>query len=311
MKEELAREHVHVQAVERRFTLLKGISEVALADDEPALALDDIVRRVREELPADRATLFLRDPDSDLLRVSASDRAAGVGDEIPVRFGRSLSGRVAAEGRPVALDPVSPAEGNEPLLRAHAGSAAAVPLIKAGEVLGVLEVATPERRPLDPEDIHLLEAVATRLVAVLDRQRSLDAERRARAQAEAAVRLRDEVLAIVAHDLRNPLNRISLSASFLRRSLGPNADPRPWGLMQRGVKDMDRLIQDLLDVSRMEAGGLQLERSQFPLAPLLAEVEEQFGELARSRGVDLACHADPAIRTCWPTAGVSCRPFRT
>ena len=132
VEEELARERVHTQAVERRFALLKGISEVALADEEPALALDDIVRRLRQELPADCATLLLRDPDSDLLRVRASDRAAGVGNEIPVRLGQSLSGRVAAEGRTVALDDVSPAEGNEPLLREHAGSAAAVPLIKAG-----------------------------------------------------------------------------------------------------------------------------------------------------------------------------------
>jgi signal transduction histidine kinase len=114
------------------------------------------------------------------------------------------------------------------------------------------------------------------LTCELDRQRSLDAERRARAQAEAAVRQRDEVLAIVAHDLRNPLNRISLGASFLREGLGPGSDPRPWDLMQRGAKDMDRLIQDLLDVSRMEAGGLELDRSQVPLAPLLADLQEQF-----------------------------------
>jgi signal transduction histidine kinase len=294
-EEELDRERARAQAVERRFAVLKGIFELALTDEEPAQALDDIVRRLRQELPADWVALLLRDPDSDLLRVRASDRAARFGNEISVRLGQSLSGRVAAEGRPVALDDVSLAEGNEPLIREHAGSAAAVPLLKAGQVLGVLEVATVERRPLEPEDIHLLEAVATRLVAVLDRQRSLDAERRARAQAEAAVRLHDEVLAIVAHDLRNPLNRISLSASFLRESLGPNADPRPWELMQRGVKDMDRLIQDLLDVSRMEAGALQLDRSQLPLAPLLAEVEDQFRELARSRGVGLACHADSAV----------------
>ena len=118
---------------------------------------------------------------------------------------------------------------------------------------------------------------------------------RERAHAQAVVRLHDEVLAIVAHDLRKSLNRISLSASVLRESLGPDADPRPWDLMQRGVKDMDRLIQDLLDVSRMEAGGLPLDRSPLPVAPLLAEVEEQFGELARSRGVALACRADPTI----------------
>jgi signal transduction histidine kinase len=266
-----------------------------LADREPALALEDILRRLCQELPADSATLLLRDQDTDLLRVRASQGIGGIGAETSVLFGQGLSGRVAAEGRSVVVDTVSAADVDEPLLGKHAVSAAAIPLVKAGRVLGVLEVAVAERRHFDDEDVHLLEAVAARLVAVLDRQRSLDAERRARAQAEAAVRQHDEVLAIVAHDLRNPLSRISLSAAFLRESLGPQADPRPWDLMQRGVKDMDRLIQDLLDVSRMEAGGLELDRSQLPLAPLLAELQEQFGDLARSRGVALACDADPAI----------------
>lgn len=121
-----------------------------------------------------------------------------------------------------------------------------------------------------------------------------EAERLAQAQAEAALRQHDEVLAIVAHDLRNPLNRISLTASVLRESLGAGADPRPWELMQRGVKDMDRLIQDLLDVSRMEAGALKVDRLELPIAPLLTGLHDQFAELARSRGVELVCRTDRA-----------------
>ena len=311
-RDELLRERAHLQSlrqadeearseaeqVGQRFALLKGISEAALADREPALALEDILQRLRQELPADSVTLLLRERDSDLLRVRASQGVGGIGAEISVRFGQGLSGRVAAEGRSVAVDDVSATEVDKPLVGEHAGAAAAVPLVKAGKagaVLGVLEVGMVERRHFRLEDLQLLEAVAARLAAVLDRQRSLETERRALAQAEAAVRQHDEVLAIVAHDLRNSLQRISLSASFLRESLGAGADPRPWELMQRGVKDMDRLIQDLLDVSRVEAGGLRLDRSELPPAPLLAGLEEQFAELARSRGVSLACHADPAI----------------
>jgi signal transduction histidine kinase len=292
VEEELAQERAHARALERRFALLKGISEVALADEEPALALDDIVRRVRQELPACCVTLLLRDSDSDVLRVRTSDRAAGAPDPVCVRGGQSLSGRIVATGRPVLSDEMPASEAGETPV-ARGARSAGVPLIKGSRVLGVLEVVTGET--LDAEDVHLLEAVAVRLVAVLDRQRSLDAERRARAQAEAALRQRDEVLAIVAHDLRNPLNRISLGASVLRESLGPAADPRPWELMQRGVRDMDRLIQDPLDVSRLEAGDLQMERSQQPLAPLMEEVQEEFAALARSRGLAFSCRADPSI----------------
>ena len=295
LPEELARERAQLQSVRRRFELLKGVSEAALTDGEPAVALEDVLRRLQEGLPAHCATLLLRDQDSDVLRVRASIGEGDIEPDIAIRFGQRLSGRAAAERRSLAVDDVSAAELGEPLLRAHAGSAVAVPLVKAGAVLGVLEVAGADRRRFDPEDIPLLEAVAMRLVAVLDRQRSLDAERRARAQAEAAVRQHDEVLAIVAHDLRNPLSRIALSASFLRESMGAQADPRPWELMLRGIRDMDRLIQDLLDVSRMEAGSLQLDRSQLKLAPLLGELQEQFRDLARSKGVALLARPDPGV----------------
>ena len=126
-----------------------------------------------------------------------------------------------------------------------------------------------------------------------DAQRELarvrEAERTARAAAQAAVRQRDEVLAIVAHDLRNPLNRILMAAGVLGDSLAPGADAKPVAILERAVQGMDRLIRDLLDVSRMEAGGLRLERAAVPVAPLLSELCEQFEGAARSKGVRLEC----------------------
>jgi signal transduction histidine kinase len=280
------------KTIAQRFALLKSISEVALANGESAVAVEEILDHLREGLPADCAALLLRDEDSDLLRVRACKGAGGSAVDMSVRIGQWLAGRVAAEGRSATMDDACAVA---PLIGDQAGSAAAVPLLSAGRVLGVLQVGMANRRHVGAEDVHLLEEVAARLVAVLDRQRLLEAERQARAQAEAALRQRDEVLAIVAHDLRNPLNRISMSASWLRESIGAQTGPQPWDVMQRGVRDMDRLIQDLLDVSRMEGGALRVERSELPLAPLLAELQEQHAELARAKGVSLSCRADTEI----------------
>ena len=280
--------------VEHRLDLLKGISEVALADYDLSAAFDEILQRLRDGLPADSATLLLRDPERDALRVRAS-RGAACSEIAPsVRIGQGLCGRVAAQGRSMTMADVASTAADHAPVRDHPSSAAAVPLLNIGRVVGVLQVGRAEGRQFDTEELHRLAAVSARLVAVLDRQRLLELERQARARAEAAVRQRDEVLAIVAHDLRNPLNRISLSASRLRESCGAATDPRAWELMQRGVKDMDRLIEDLLDVSRMESGALQLDRSEVPLLPLLTELQEAFTELARSKGVELACRTDPA-----------------
>ncbi len=123
MREELVRARNEAREIARRFELLKGISEAALADGEPALALGDVLQRVRQGLPAHCVTLLLRDQDSDLLRVRASVGDGGIGTDIAIRFRQRLSGRAAAEGRSLAVDDVSAAERGEPLLRAQAGSA--------------------------------------------------------------------------------------------------------------------------------------------------------------------------------------------
>ena len=62
-------------------------------------------------------------------------------------------------------------------------------------------------------------------------------------------------------------------------------------VVERAIHGMDRLIRDLLDVSRLEADGLSVDRSAVPVAPLLADLCEQFEELARSKRLRLECRA--------------------
>lgn len=94
-----------------------------------------------------------------------------------------------------------------------------------------------------------------------------------------ATRLRDEVLGIVSHDLRSPLNTIMLSSELLL-GLEPEGaetgdlERRQLGVIKRSVEQMNRLIQDLLDVARMEAGRLPMACQPLRVGPLLSEVVE-------------------------------------
>jgi len=82
-----------------------------------------------------------------------------------------------------------------------------------------------------------------------------ESERHARESAETAVRTRDEVLAIVSHDLRNPLNTIALAVGALESGDVPAAEEtRTIQVVRRAVDRMNRLIADLLDVAKLEAG---------------------------------------------------------
>ncbi|MFW6078682.1 MAG: ATP-binding protein [Gemmatimonadota bacterium] len=118
------------------------------------------------------------------------------------------------------------------------------------------------------------------------RRLSLDILRRAE-EAEHATRARDDVLSIVAHDLRNPLGTIAGAAELLGMDLAEDERARQLAIIQRTIERMDRLIQDLLDVARMEAGRFEVTPSAEDVGPLLAEAVESARAAATARGVRL------------------------
>lgn len=121
-------------------------------------------------------------------------------------------------------------------------------------------------------------------------------EREARKHAEQAKKLRDETLAVVAHDLRHPLNAIALSAAAMMKILPPDDEPtRQLAIMRRSAMSMDRLIRDLLDVTRIEAGTFAIRRTRFHLAPLLDETCEQFEVAAREHEITLSRDVAPDV----------------
>ncbi|HEX7089146.1 MAG TPA: PAS domain S-box protein [Longimicrobiales bacterium] len=110
--------------------------------------------------------------------------------------------------------------------------------------------------------------------------------------AQQAARIRDEVLRIVAHDLRNPLNTILLSTGVLGELLAADAKERRTENQQietirRSVQRADRLIQDLLDVARVEAGTLAVHTARLPAAALAQEAVELHRPLADGKGIRL------------------------
>jgi two-component system, sensor histidine kinase and response regulator len=132
--------------------------------------------------------------------------------------------------------------------------------------------------------------------------RELQREQQARAQAEAdmrrmeglkqkaeaATRARDDVLATVSHDLKNPLGTIYTSAALLLdMEMSADAQRRQLEIIRRTAQRMDRLIQDLLDVSRMEAGRFSVEPQNESARGLVLEARELLNSIATAKGIDL------------------------
>ena len=129
-------------------------------------------------------------------------------------------------------------------------------------------------------------------VEILLRARGLSLELRRRAEeAERAARTRDEVLAIVSHDLRNPLNLIVTSGSFLLE-VATGLQPKERDqlrMIRRAAGQMTRLIEDLLEVSSIEAGQLSIERRPEPVEPLVRGACGLLEHAAEAKSIDLGC----------------------
>jgi PAS domain S-box-containing protein len=159
-----------------------------------------------------------------------------------------------------------------------------VPLQVRGEVIGAISCAFAESgRHYSEDSLRLAESLAGRAALAIDNAslyRGL----------QQALRLRDEVLRIVAHDLRNPLNTISLSTGVLVESMPPelaaHCGPQ-LQVIQRATDRANRLIGDLLDVARMHAGRLSLELHPEETRPLMEEVLALQQKLAEERGLRL------------------------
>jgi two-component system, sensor histidine kinase and response regulator len=108
-------------------------------------------------------------------------------------------------------------------------------------------------------------------------------------KAEAAARLRDEVLAAVSHDLKNPLGTIYTSSTLmLEVQLPREAECRQLEIIRRTVQRMDRLIQDLLDVSRMEAHRFTVSPTAQSVSSIMLEAKEMLGTIAAAKKIELA-----------------------
>ncbi|HWE44148.1 MAG TPA: ATP-binding protein [Gemmatimonadaceae bacterium] len=164
-------------------------------------------------------------------------------------------------------------------------SALYVPLVQDGETIGVMIFASKLHRYGD-DDIPAVEALARRAVLSIENARLYG-------EARQATRGRDEVLAIVSHDMRNPLHTILLGTGAALEILPADSPVRKTlDSVRRAALRGERLIRDLLDVTRLESNRMQLEREAVAVHEILTEAAESMAATAREQGVTLTVAAD-------------------
>jgi signal transduction histidine kinase len=158
-----------------------------------------------------------------------------------------------------------------------------VPVRSGGELIGSMMFSSTRAGRYTHEDLSLAQELGRRAAVAILSARSYQA-------AEAATRARDDLLAVVAHDLRNPLNTIHMGSSLALEMLAQQPDAvgrRQFEIIQRSAEHMNRLIQDLLDATRLQSGQLTLDRAPVTPRAIVDDALEILHPLAAHADIDL------------------------
>ena len=182
---------------------------------------------------------------------------------------------------------------------AHTGERAyvAVPLMREGRWVASLFVSDDQPRQWSKEELSLLQTVAERtwtaiekLRAEAEREQLLQREQEARDAAEKANQLKDEFLATLSHELRNPLNVILGYSELLLRMPEIEQSPRLFKMgeaLRRNAQSQSQLINDLLDLSRLQRGKISLNQEPVSLPAIIDNAVETVRADATAKGINI------------------------
>ena len=171
-----------------------------------------------------------------------------------------------------------------------AAGALFLPMVARDQLIGVLALYT-RHRTLDDDEVLLAEELARRGGLALDNARLHE-------QVRLGLQARDDMIGIVSHDLRNPVHAVKMLTGVI---LGSNESPPSSqvaeyaGVIRQAAEQMDTLIQDLLDVTRVEAGGLSVELLPIDTRILLEESLRTLEPVAESKSIVLRLNAPPEL----------------
>ena len=211
----------------------------------------------------------------------------------------SVTGRVLLEGKPVQVADVL-ADTEYKLseiqklggFRTHLG----VPLLREGNPIGVILVSRTVVHPFDNKHIELVTTFADQAVIAIENVRLFDEIQDKSQQLAEASQHKSQFLANMSHELRTPLNAIIGVTEMLREDAEAlKQDTEPLDRVLGAGRHLLALINDILDLSKIEAGRMELNLESFALAPLIDDVVKTIEPLAAKNGNQVAVHCDPAI----------------
>jgi K+-sensing histidine kinase KdpD len=288
----LAIEHARLFEAERaareRIEHVQVVTDAALAHLDLSELLEVLLPRIRDILRADTCAVLLLDRETNELVARA---AVGIEEEVGFRIplGAGFAGRVAVDARPLVIDVDEYPVYNPILRQKHLKSMVGVPLVDRGVSLGVLHVGTLTQREFTRDDVELLQLVGERVAIAIERAQLHE-------ELIQLDQLKANFVAIASHELRTPAASVYGVLKTLS-DRGPDlTDDLREELLRVGVEQgerLKRLLEELLDLSRLDARAISVEPRPLVLRAALADVVQ--GALSESDVVELDIPDDLAV----------------
>jgi signal transduction histidine kinase len=296
----VAIDHARLFEAERKARIrlehVQAVTDVALMHFDLDELLWELLRRIRSILEADTAVILLLDDEGDELVARA---AVGIEEEaeqrVRVPVGKGFAGRVVAERRPIVLEDVAHADIVNPLLREKGlKSLLGVPLLSGGsDPIGVLHVGSLVPREFTADDTELLLLVAERAALGIERARLHQ-------QTLRLDELKLNFVAVASHELRTPATAVyGILATLRSREVDDATREELEETLWQQAERMTRLIEQLLDLSRLDAQSLMIDPQPVALRSALEEIAsaalgDRIGaEVRVDVDADLAAVVDP------------------
>jgi signal transduction histidine kinase len=269
----LAIEHARLYEAERaareRVENIQAVTDAALAYLEVDELLAMLLPRIRDILRADTcAVLLLDERTNDLVARAALGIEEEVEQGVRIPLGEGFAGKVAAEGRPRAIDVDEYPVWNPILREKGVKSMLGVPLMIAGASLGVLHVGSLTTRRFARNEVELLQLVAERVATAIERARLHE-------ETVQLDQFKLNFVAIASHELRTP----AASVYGVLKTLAERGHELPEDLREEllrvGVEQgerLRRLLEELLDLSRLDAKAIDVEPRPVVLRAALSDI---------------------------------------
>ncbi len=295
---ELATAYAVIQERARQQEAVAQLGQRALAGANIRSLLSETTELVRTILKLDYCSVLEFDSENNDFSV-----AAATGWPKPIHHLRfpadtgSLAGLTLLKGEPVVLENAATETrfAISDTLRESSVTSGVSVMIAAGEhPMGVLVAFSRVPRIFTQDNIYFLQSVANLLTAAIARERAEESVRRSSEHAEKASRAKSEFLSRMSHELRTPLNAILGFTQLLELEHSTPSQIESIEHISRAGKHLLSLINEVLDIARLESGRLALHKEPVPIAAFLSETVELIRPLAVRHGLKLTLETPAA-----------------